>query len=249
MSQRPQFLILTGDGINCARETALAFTHAGADAHIEHVNDLLDHPSSLQQYDGLAIPGGFSFGDDLGSGLILGLKLKYTLKDELLRFVEGEKPIIGICNGFQVLTKLGLLPDYTQERQVALAPNIHGRFMNRWVSMTAPSNSVCVWTKGIDRIQLPVRHKEGRIVFSNPEVLERIKERGQIVLRYDEDINGSTDRIAGICDPSGRIFGLMPHPEAFVFQETAPQHQQVVSTSYGEGFAIFQNIIQYCIHR
>lgn len=248
MSQRPVFLILTGDGINCERETALAFEQAGGQTRIQHVNDLLVNPSSLQQYDGLAIPGGFSFGDDLGSGLILGLKLKYALKEELLRFVEAQKPIIGICNGFQVLTKLGLLPDYKQERQVALAQNIHGRFMNQWASMTAPDNSICVWTKGIKTIQLPVRHKEGRVVFSSPEALEKLKANGQIVFRYDEDINGSTDKIAGICDSTGLIFGLMPHPEAFVFQETAPQHQQD-SSRHGEGFPIFHNIIQFCLHR
>ena len=247
MSKRPLFLILTGDGINCERETALAFEHAGGSTQIQHVNDLLENPSSLQKYDGLAIPGGFSFGDDLGSGLILGLKLKYALKEELLRFVEEKKPIVGICNGFQVLTKLGLLPNYKKERQVALAPNIHGRFMNRWVTMSAPSNSVCVWTKGITKIQLPVRHKEGRVVFSHGRVLQDMKENGQVVLRYDEDINGSADQIAGICDPTGLIFGLMPHPEAFVFRETAPQHQQ--DSSYGEGFTIFQNIIQFCLHR
>lgn len=248
MSRRPVFVILTGDGINCERETALAFEHAGGRARILHVNDLLADPSSLRQYDGLAIPGGFSFGDDLGSGLILGLKLKYALQEELLRFVDAEKPIIGICNGFQVLTKLGLLPDHRQERQVALAQNIHGRFMNQWASMTAPEDSICVWTKGIKSIQLPVRHKEGRVVFSSPDVLTHLRANGQIVFRYDEDINGSTDRIAGICDSSGLIFGLMPHPEAFVFPQTAPQHQQE-SSPYGEGFPIFHNIIQFCIHR
>ena len=248
MSQRPVFLILTGDGINCERETALAFEQAGGQTRIQHVNDLLANPSSLQQYDGLAIPGGFSFGDDLGSGLILGLKLKYALKEELLRFVEAQKPIIGICNGFQVLTKLGLLPDYKKDRQVALAQNIHGRFMNQWASMTAPDHSICVWTKGIKTINLPVRHKEGRVVFSSPEVLDTLKVNGQIVLRYDEDINGSTDKIAGICDSTGLIFGLMPHPEAFVFQETAPQHQHD-SSLHGEGYPIFHNIIQFCLHR
>jgi phosphoribosylformylglycinamidine synthase len=243
---KPHFLVLTGDGINCDRETALAFRSAGGLATIMHINDLLQTPKSLHQYDGLAIPGGFSFGDDLGSGRILALKIKYALNADIQLFVKAQKPIIGICNGFQVLTQLGLLPDYSTERSISLAPNIQGQFLNRWVSMTQPEHSICTWTTGISHIQLPVRHAEGRLVCSSPSVLSTLQRNGQIALQYTEDINGSTLNIAGICDPTGLIFGLMPHPEAFLFQETAPHSPTTASLLPADGLLIFQNIITHC---
>ena len=243
----PHFLILTGDGINCERETALAFQCAGGSATIIHINDLLAEPTMLQKYDGMAIPGGFSFGDDLGSGRILALKIKYGLHRELNSFIHAHKPIIGICNGFQVLTQLGLLPNYTTQRSVSLAPNIQGQFLNRWVSMVQPDSSLCKWTQGISEIQLPVRHAEGRVICASPEVLANLHKNGQVVLQYTEDINGSTDCIAGICDPSGLIFGLMPHPEAYLFQETAPETATKDSMLPGAGLRIFQNIVSHCI--
>ncbi len=240
----PHFLVLTGDGINCERETALAFRTAGGAATIMHINDLLQNPDVLHNFDGMAFPGGFSFGDDLGSGRILAVKIKFKLNQHIRDFIAANKPIIGICNGFQVLTQLGLLPNPAQERSISLAPNINGQFINRWVEMEQPAHSICAWTKGLTNIRLPVRHGEGRVICSTSTVLQTMKEQGQIALRYTQDINGSTENIAGICDPSGLIFGLMPHPEAFLFQETAPELQS--NQDIADGLRIFHNIIHHC---
>ena len=241
-------LVLCGDGINCERETALAFEVAGGSPHIMHVNDLLAQPERLHDYSGMAFPGGFSFGDDLGAGLVLGLKLRQTMGDHLRRFIADQKPIIGICNGFQVLSKLGLLPDFSGPRSMALAPNIHGQFIDRWVKMDIHTNSICKWTTGISSIELPVRHGEGRVVFTKGQaksIFEQLVANGQVVLQYQEDINGSYENIAGICDPTGLVLGLMPHPEAYLFQGTRRTLSAKPALSAGEGQALFQNILNH----
>ena len=244
------FLVLAGDGINCERETAWAFEQAGAQVSIVHINDLLQNPSWIHDFDGMAFSGGFSFGDNLGAGQILAIKLRHQMGHELQSFISNGAPIIGICNGFQVLTKLGLLPDFTKKRHMALAPNIHGKFIDCWVQMERPKHAVCKWTQGFEELELPVRHAEGRVVFSRgkeQEIYEELDRRGQIALRYKTDINGSYQNIAAITDPSGLILGLMPHPEAYLYRET---HYQKTPTRLlmeeGDGLLIFKNIVQYC---
>lgn len=249
----PKFLVLTGDGINCERETARAFVLAGAEAEIVHINDLLKAPEMLEKFQGLAFPGGFSFGDDLGSGQVLGVKLRHGLGDHLRHFVEAGAPIIGICNGFQALVKLGLLPLPFSDRVMALAENRQGHFLDRWVDLEVDANSPCVWTRGLinleEKIQLPIRHGEGRIVFQaeREEVLHnQFANSGQFPLRYKQDINGSHARIAGVCDPKGLIFGLMPHPEAAVSKLLYPNTDDVVNRSdIGIGLRIFQSCVNY----
>ena len=247
------FLVLTGDGINCERETAWAFEQAGGHACIVHINDLLKRPDMIHEYAGMAFPGGFSFGDDLGSGQILAIKLRHQMGEHLKTFIQKGSPIIGICNGFQVLTKLGLLPDITKERYMALAPNIHGRFLDRFVSMERVENAVCKWTKGLTNLELPVRHGEGRVVFSRgkeEDIYSDLRRNGQIALRYKEDINGSYERIAGVTDKTGLILGLMPHPEAFLYRETYYQRQLTSQLmEIGDGLRIFTNIIDFCNNR
>lgn len=243
--KNPLFLIIAGDGINCERETARAVELAGGSAKIVHINDLLAAPETLKAVDGLAIPGGFSFGDELGSGQIMALKIRHKLGDAFFNMVRQKKPIIGICNGFQVLVKLGLLPyPESSERIVALAANEQGSFINRWVEMNV-EESVCLWTQGLPkkRIRLPIRHGEGRIVFKNSAQYEEIKSAGLIPLTYTEDVNGSHERIAALTDPSGIVLGLMPHPEAFMFQATAPSPVSDV-LSQGDGALIFENIMR-----
>lgn len=247
------FLVLTGDGINCERETAWAFEQAGGRACVVHINDLLQRPEMIHDYDGMAFPGGFSFGDDLGSGQILAIKLRHQMGEHLKTFIKKGSPIIGICNGFQVLTKLGLLPDMNKDRCMALAPNIQGRFLDRFVSIERIENAVCKWTTGLTDLELPVRHGEGRVVFTRGEeedIYRELRENGQIALRYKEDINGSYEQIAGVTDRTGLILGLMPHPEAFLYRET---HYQKRLTSQlmemGDGLHIFTNIIDYCNNR
>ncbi|MCO5141792.1 MAG: phosphoribosylformylglycinamidine synthase subunit PurQ [Oligoflexia bacterium] len=219
----PKILVLAGDGINCERETAQAFQLAKGEPKIIHINDLLENPSQMENFQILALPGGFSFGDDLGSGQILALKMAKILAEDLRKFVDQKKPIIGICNGFQALTKLGLLPNPFSARQVSLARNTNGAFIDRWVDLEVEETSQCIWTKSLKvdnaKLALPIRHGEGRLVFVRGEeesIHRDLTAKGQVVLRYTHDVNGSYGRIAGICDPSGLIFGLMPHPEAAI---------------------------------
>lgn len=248
-----KILILSGDGINCERETARAFSLAGAEPKIIHVNDLLARPVLLREYQAFALPGGFSFGDDLGSGQVLALKLQTVLGEELRSFVDAKKPVIGICNGFQALAKLGLLPDPFQPRTMALARNSSGHFMDRWVELEVEEKSPCIWTKNLSLetgFMLPIRHGEGRVVFTPGEeesIHRRLSVQGQIPLRYKEDINGSYARIAGVCDPTGLVFGLMPHPEAAVslLQHPLAGRKEGAKDAPGLGLQFFKNCVQY----
>lgn len=251
MKKKIQVLVLTGDGINCEEETALAFKEEGAETKIVHIADLIAGPELLQEAHILALPGGFSFGDELGSGQVLALKLKHALGAELKKFVEEKKLIIGICNGFQALVRLGLLPRPFTERTMSLTHNRQGHFIDRWVQLEVP-RSKCVWTTALQErdILLPIRHGEGRIVFAGDEnaqqlTYETIQAQGQVALRYSEDVNGSFQRIAGVCDPEGRVFGLMPHPEAATSNWLMPSG---ADKNAGKGLAshIFKSGIQYC---
>lgn len=250
MNSKPTFLILCGDGINCEKETAMAFENANANAQIIHVNDLMESPKLLLNFDGLAFPGGFSFGDELGSGQVLAMKMKHTLKDTFQEFVAQKKPIIGICNGFQVQVRLGLLPFPNSERIMALASNESGTFINKWANMDVHQKSVCKWTTGLhtlDTLDLPARHGEGRVVFKIGEeekIYNSLLENGQIALSYKENFNGSYQNIAGICDPSGLIFGLMPHPEAYIYEITG-KNPSKNALNKANGQKIFENIVYY----
>lgn len=244
-------LILTGDGINCETETALAFSELGVTPRIVHIADLIEDKTLLRESHLLALPGGFSFGDEIGSGQILALKLKYALGDELKKFVQEKKPIIGICNGFQALVRLGLLPKPFKPRTMTLTHNRQGHFINRWVDLEVPTSN-CVWTcdlKG-ETISLPIRHGEGRVVFKGTEeeqkeMYKTLSANGQIALNYHSDVNGSYAGIAGVCDPSGLIFGLMPHPEAAISYWHNPSGKDK-SGETGLGLLIFESGIKYC---
>ncbi|MCF8091818.1 MAG: phosphoribosylformylglycinamidine synthase subunit PurQ [Desulfotignum sp.] len=222
-------LILTGFGLNCDHETALAFELAGARPHRVHINALVAGKIDLADFHILAFGGGFSWGDDHGAGVIQAVKLKNHIGGDLLSFVDQGKLIIGICNGFQALVNLGLLPglnqDYTR-RSVAITYNDCGNFRDQWVHLTAASDSPCVFTKGIGTADFPVRHGEGKFI-ADPDVVAALKAGHQVVFQYADEKgipangafpfnpNGSIQDIAGICDPTGKIFGLMPHPEAY----------------------------------
>lgn len=244
----PTFLILCGDGINCERETAMAFELAQAHVRMAHVNELIANPHLLDQVQGLALPGGFSFGDELGSGQLLSLKIKHGLKEIFEEFVARAHPVIGICNGFQVLAKLGLLPNYQANRTVALAPNIEGKFINRWVDLKVHPTNTCHWASLLpSNFALPIRHGEGRVVLdplNKPKIFQNLLAHNQVVLTYGQNPNGSDYDIAGICDPTGTVLGLMPHPEAAVFGATnyLPSKNP---QDWGAGYYFFKSIVQY----
>ena len=244
-------LILTGDGINCETETAMAFSDHGVQTQIIHVQDLLLQPEILESVHILALPGGFSFGDEIGSGQILALKLKHSIGDQLKKFIEAKKLIIGICNGFQALVRLGLLPRPFTKKEMALTHKRLGHFINRWVELQT-LDSKCVWTQNLKNktISLPIRHGEGKIVFAgdsnNQEQLyQSLLTNQQIALVYNEDVNGSYQNIAGVCDPTGRIFGLMPHPEAAVSEWLNPDGKKKMG-NIGVGSLVFESGINYC---
>lgn len=238
--------ILYGQGINADAELGWAFELAGSKVQRVHVLDLIQNPGCLEQYQILAFPGGFSFGDHLGSGRVLALELG-ELTDSLLRFLQ-RGLMIGICNGFQVLAKMGLLPmlDSRPGPEASLDVNSSGRFIDRWVSVKFEPNCPCVWTRDLTTMDLPVRHGEGRFIAS-PQVLDRLERQGQVALRYgaDQNPNGSMRDIAGVCDPSGRVLGLMPHPETYLKDSHHPLRRRVKSTS--TGLTIFENAVRFLL--
>lgn len=262
-------LVLTGFGLNCDMETARAFDLAGAAAERVHINSLVNGKVDLEGFHILVFGGGFSWGDDHGAGVIQALKLKNHLGKELVSFVEGGRLVMGICNGFQTLVNLGLLPgldnDYTR-RSVALTFNDCGNFRDQWVNLRTVEASPCVFTKGMTTVELPVRHGEGKFV-TDDETLASLVTGNQVVLRYSDandqpargrfpmNPNGSMDDIAGICDPTGRIFGLMPHPEAFNHPSNHPDWHRTKEmqkrsgktsdVAVTPGIQIFKNGVDY----
>ena len=244
---KPRVLILKAAGINCDSETAYAFESAGGACEFVHINELVARSRNLSDYQILAISGGFTYGDDIAAGKILANELKCKLFDQLKKFIADGKLIIGICNGFQVLVRAGLLPGNDAFKQEAtLANNDCGLFQDKWVYLKKYQDK-CVWTKGLPEvIYLPIAHGEGKFIPKNEGVLERLKNNGQIVFQYsDVNPNGSVEAIAGICDVSGRVFGLMPHPERHLISLQHPRWTREGLKRHGDGFAIFLNAINY----
>ncbi len=263
--KRPRVLILRTAGTNCDGETATAFRMAGAEVVSCHVNELVRDPQQLDACQVLALPGGFTYGDDVASGKILANELRCKLGEPLHRFVNSGKLMIGICNGFQTLVKAGFLPGTGGGLAVeaTLTTNDSGRFEDRWVWLGPGDEkrsavASCVWTRGIDRFfELPVAHGEGKFVARDGQVLERMRRQGQIVLRYVSadgkssgypgNPNGSVDDIAGVCDATGRILGLMPHPERHVVSTQHPRWTRgdARRDGLGDGLAIFRNGVKH----
>lgn len=218
--------IVTGYGINAQDELAEAFRRAGGSPDLVHIQDLIGEPSRITSYRIVAFPGGFSFGDHLGSGLVLAHIVRQHLRAELDRFVADGGLLIGICNGFQVLVKMGILPNLGGGwiPEVSLVHNASGLFEDSWVEVEFPDASPCVWTQGLEAMELPIRHGEGRFIAASEALLAELEERRLVALRYrDRNPNGSQNAIAGVTDPTGRILGLMPHPEAFLDVENHPR--------------------------
>jgi phosphoribosylformylglycinamidine synthase len=243
----PKVLVLRTAGTNCEVETAHAFAVAGAEPVILHINALRSEPARLREVQMLAIPGGFSYGDDVASGRIFANELMSALRDELLSFIDRGGYAIGICNGFQVLVKAGLLPrlDGEARQQATLTHNTSGRYTDRWVRLE-PRPGRCAWIPDDEPVELPVAHAEGRFM-ADDAVLARLEAAGQVPIRYhaDDNFNGSAGRVAGLCDPTGRVFGLMPHPERFLRWENHPCWTRLPRQREGQGTRFFRAAVRH----
>ncbi len=262
---QPKAIVLGGYGINCEEETAHAFRLAGAETAIVHINNLIDGVGDLAEFQILAFPGGFSYGDDTGSGNAFAHRVRNHLWEKLLTFIQEDHLVIGICNGFQIMVHLGLLPalggDYGY-RQVALIHNTSARYLCRWVDLRVHGDSP--WLKGMDMVSLPVAHGEGNF-YAPADILPPLEDAGQVALTYaageicahlnlEPNPNGSAADIAGITDPSGRLLGLMPHPERAVAFTHLPhwtwlrekyRREEQKTPGCGPGLKIFENAVDY----
>ncbi|MBM3997082.1 MAG: phosphoribosylformylglycinamidine synthase I [Planctomycetes bacterium] len=253
---QPRVLILRAPGANCDAEAQFAFEKAGAVVDRVHIQRLREDPKRLLQYQVMTIPGGFTYGDDVAAGKILAVQLQHFLGDVLRQFRDKERLILGICNGFQVLLKAGLIvpPDLDAGPVATLAHNAHGKFEDRWIHLEATPGK-CPFLKGYQRLQLPIAHGEGNFVCTQPWILNGLIQAGQAVLRYvDADgrpgefpvnPNGSQGDIAGVCDPTGRVLGLMPHPERHVLPTQHPQWTRRGLAPEGDGMRLFRNAVEF----
>jgi phosphoribosylformylglycinamidine synthase subunit PurQ / glutaminase len=249
--------VLFAAGTNCDAETGYAFELAGATAETVHINRFRAGQARLDDFHILVIPGGFSYGDYIGSGRILANEIRHHLAAQIAKFRADGKLILGICNGFQVLVKSGLLPAFDEPfgpQTVTLDWNDSGRYEDRWVCLKT-EDSPCIFTRGLEPIvYLPVAHAEGKFIVDSAPTLARLRTQRQVALRYvnsagepagfPDNPNGSEDGIAGICDPTGRVFGLMPHPERCVRREHHPRWHRERSVK-PDGIALFRNAVQY----
>ncbi|MFK7821492.1 MAG: phosphoribosylformylglycinamidine synthase I [Planctomycetaceae bacterium] len=265
----PKVCVLRAPGTNCDIETAYAFEKSGGQPERIHVFRLLEEPNLLDDFQILCIPGGFSYGDDIGAGVILSRQLRGRVNDAIIRFMQADKLALGICNGFQTLLKAGLLTqtgfdggDDKFESSATLTWNDNGKYTALWVNLKVGSSN-SVFLKDIDEIEMPIAHAEGRIAVTSDEVLENWQEADQIALRYTNgqpaksgeisqevlpypaNPNGSLDNIAGLCDPTGRVLGLMPHPERFIHATQHPQWTRLGLKGDGDGLKLFQNAVNY----
>ena len=270
MSKAVKSIVIAGNGTNCEREVANACRLAGSDVvDIVHIAELLAGRASLEDYHFLNLAGGFLDGDDLGSAKAGANRLKQaavrnsedSLADQIQRFIADGKLVMGVCNGFQLMTKMGLLPalggDYRRQ-SATLTFNDGGRFEDRWCYLKIDRDSPCVFTRGLDGIYLPVRHGEGKFVVENDQVLQEMEAKHLAVVKYSDaeyrapameyplNPNGSVAAIAGVCDESGRLFGLMPHPEAYVHRTHHPRWtREPELPEDGMGLWLYNNAVNY----
>lgn len=265
---KPKVLVLTGYGINCDDETKYAFERAGAEADIIHINDLIEDSLMLLHYQIFAFPGGFSYGDDTGSGKALANRITNNLREEFRAFIERDTLMLGICNGFQVMVNIGVVPardSIIGETEVSLEHNNSSRYQCRWVDLGIETDSPCVFTRGIERLHIPIAHGEGKF-FAGEQVIADLEAKGRIVMRYVRpdgssasgefpyNPNGSLNDIAAICDSTGRIMGMMPHPERNILfthrEDWTILKEQIIREGgevpeEGEGMLIFRNAVRY----
>lgn len=260
----PKVLIISGNGFNCEHETHYAFESCGGTPDIIHMNDVLSRQVTIKSYQVLVFIGGFSYGDHLGGGKVAANKFRFRLKEDIAEFIRNDTLIIGICNGFQIIAQMGILPgfdgDYNKQL-FTLAPNDSSRYEDRWVHLKINPESPCVFTQNLKTLFVPVRHGEGKVFSSDRSVLKRILESNQGVAfymdpstgsatdKYPLNPNGSEAALAGICDETGRIFGFMPHSEAYLSPYNHPYwtrlQVQNAMPAEGDGVKIFRNAVNY----
>lgn len=240
---KPRVAILMGQGINSHHETGASFAYFNAEVEYIYIWDFLNQPELLKKFQILVFPGGFSFADELGSGQVMALELRTKALDVLLDFYHREGLILGICNGFQILTKLGFLPMVTGQGQVALANNRDQKFINRWITLKKNPHAKCIWLNLVpDQFELPIRHGEGRLIV--PKGIDLLLDNQ--ALFYDQDINGSFNQLAALSDPKGQVLGLMPHPEAGFYQFQSPYRSLTMDPfTLLPGALIFKSAIDY----
>ena len=257
--KKAKVIILRTAGTNCDYETAHGFRMVGADVDLIHINQFIRGEKELSPYHILVLAGGFSYGDDIAAGKLLANELKYRLREPVEQFVADGKLIIGICNGFQSMVKAGLLPGFkgiSEVQETTLYTNDSGKFECRWVYLKHVGNGKCVFTRNIkETIYLPVAHGEGKFTTISADTLDALETGDQVVFKYvDADgnpagypwnPNGSDRHIAGICDSTGRIFGLMPHPERYLSRSNHPRWTREDLPEEGDGVAIFRNAVEY----
>jgi phosphoribosylformylglycinamidine synthase len=260
MHDKPLTLIVRTAGTNCECELRTAFELAGSRTEMIHLDALIADPSRIERADILAFPGGFSYGDDIAAGRVFSMKLRTKLWGTLRNAAERGVPMIGVCNGFQMLVQAGLLPgfepgiypDSAPEPSVALTQNAEARFIDEWTRVEYPADSKCIWTRGLagctgDAALLPIANGEGRFVAASDSTIAQLESGGQIAVRYVDNPGGSQGSVAGICDPSGRIFGLMPHPERFIRWTHHPYWTRLSDKQKAErvpGLVLFQGVVE-----
>lgn len=253
--KKPEVLIIRAAGTNCDRETEYAFEKAGALVDRLHINRVLENKDIIHRYHIIAIPGGFSYGDDIAGGKVLANQLRFNLQEEINKFIEDGKLIIGICNGFQALVKGGFLPSLDGvEQEATFTFNDSSKFEDRWVYLKPCSNKSVFIREG-DVLYLPVANAEGKFVVRDDSVLQKLIASEQIIFKYVDNEgnpagypfnpNGSIENIAGVCDPTGRILGLMPHPERHVEPTQHPRWTCEGLKDEGDGISIFRNAVNF----
>ena len=250
-------IVLRAAGINCDMETEYALELAGARAQRMHINRIIEDKTLLDEFQIIVFPGGFSYGDDVAAGKILANQIRHHLSEPIRKFIDDGKLVLGICNGFQVLVKMGILPGNNStghQEEVTITYNDSGKFEDRWVYL-APQTDKCIFIEPGRQIYLPVAHAEGKIVTRDSAILDKLKSDGLVAFKYVDkngeegdypvNPNGSMDSIAGLTDTTGRILGLMPHPERFVRPTQHPHWSRLKEKPASDGMTIFNNAVKY----
>ncbi len=253
-------LVIRTAGTNCDAELCRAFALAGAEPDLVHLDALIAAPECLAGADLIGFPGGFSYGDDVASGRLFAMRVRERLYPDLRAAAERGVPMIGVCNGFQVLVQVGLLPgpaageswpDAFPEQVLSLTRNVDGAFVDDWHGVQVEPGTSCIWTQGLegydeDAQRLPSAHAEGRLMADSPQTIEQLERAGQVALRYTDNFNGSVGAIAGVCDATGRILGLMPHPERYLDWTRHPYWTRLDESTRSKtppGLVMFQNAV------